>query len=49
MRRLKPSRRSILAAVAAGAATAATGLTGPGAARSQAAVRPVTAQGRRPT
>jgi pectinesterase len=46
MRRLKPSRRSILAAVAAGAATAAAGLSGPGAARSQAAVRPVTAQGR---
>ncbi|MFD0044428.1 pectinesterase family protein [Pseudarthrobacter scleromae] len=48
MRRLKPSRRSILAAVAAGAATAAAGISGPGAARSQAAVRPANAspQGR---
>ncbi|PNI08870.1 pectin esterase [Arthrobacter sp. AFG7.2] len=43
MRRLKPSRRSILAAVAAGAVTAAAGVAGPGAARSQAAVRPVNA------
>ncbi|MFM9274445.1 pectinesterase family protein [Pseudarthrobacter sp. NKDBFgelt] len=43
MRRLKPSRRSILAAVAAGAATAAAGISGPGVARSQAAVRPANA------
>jgi pectinesterase len=48
MRRLKPSRRSILAVVAAGAVAAAAGVSGPGAARSQAAVRPVNApeQGR---
>ncbi|MDQ0925847.1 pectinesterase [Pseudarthrobacter sp. W1I19] len=38
MRRFQPSRRSLLAAVAAGAVTAAAGLTGPGAGHSLAAV-----------
>ena len=42
MRRFQPTRRSLLAAVAAGAVTAATGLAGPGVARSEAAVRAVT-------
>ncbi|WP_104043762.1 pectinesterase family protein [Arthrobacter sp. ZGTC412] len=41
MRRFEPNRRSMLAAVAAGAVTAAAGLAGPGAARSEAAVRSV--------
>ncbi|MDQ0871246.1 pectinesterase [Arthrobacter sp. V1I9] len=36
MRRFEPSRRSMLAAVAAGALTAAAGLAGPGATRSEA-------------
>ena len=39
MRRFQPTRRSLLAAVAAGAMTAAAGLAGPGVARSEAAVR----------
>ncbi len=42
MRRFQPTRRSLLAAVAAGAVTAAAGLGGPGVARSEAAVRTVT-------
>jgi pectinesterase len=41
MRRFQPTRRSLLAAVAAGAVTAAAGLAGPGVARSEAAVRAV--------
>ncbi|TLM84249.1 pectinesterase family protein [Pseudarthrobacter sp. NamE5] len=43
MRRFTPSRRSLLAAVAAGAVTAAAGLAGPGAAASHATARPVVA------
>jgi len=39
MRCFQPTRRSLLAAVAAGAMTAAAGLAGPGVARSEAAVR----------
>ncbi|MDQ0674849.1 pectinesterase [Pseudarthrobacter siccitolerans] len=39
MRRFQPSRRSLLAAAAAGAVTAAAGLAGPGAGESLAAVR----------
>lgn len=42
MRRFQPTRRSMLAAVAAGAVTAAAGLAGPGVARSEAAARAVT-------
>jgi pectinesterase len=41
MRRFQPSRRSLLAAVAAGAVTAAAGLAGPGAGHSLAAVRTI--------
>ncbi|WP_458780237.1 pectinesterase family protein [Arthrobacter sp. D3-16] len=41
MRCFQPTRRSLLAAVAAGAVTAAAGLAGPGVARSEAAVRAV--------